>query len=179
MPDDATLVQQAIDGDRSAFGLLYDRYAPLIRALCFRATGNLNCAQELAQDVFLRAFVALPKLQQPERFAPWLVSIAQNGARGWRRSRRRDRHRCVGNPPETIADRNPHDDADTQQHLRLKIARLPQDEQLALDLYYLQDQPAEVARSVLGLSHSGFHKLLARARERLAEILSAERETIR
>jgi DNA-directed RNA polymerase specialized sigma24 family protein len=52
---DNELVQAAVAGDRAAYGTLYDRYAPLVRAVCYDHTRNLADAQDLAQDVFLRA----------------------------------------------------------------------------------------------------------------------------
>ena len=99
MEDDASLVKQTVAGDTSAFGQLYDRYARVIRAICFDETREIHAAQELAQEVFLRAFARLAKLRIAERFGPWLVSIARNVCREWRRGRRRDRHRYMGTPP--------------------------------------------------------------------------------
>ena len=54
--DDRELVRVTIAGDKAAYGQLYDRYAPLVRAVCYDRTGNLADAQNLAQDVFLRAY---------------------------------------------------------------------------------------------------------------------------
>jgi len=70
-------------GDSAAFGHLYDRYASIIRAVCFDTSHNLNEAQDLAQEVFLRAFRDLNKLQNGDRFGSWLHSIAKNVCREW------------------------------------------------------------------------------------------------
>lgn len=174
---DASLVRETLNGDRSAFGVLYDRYARVVRAICFDATCHVDAAQELAQEVFLRAFTRLPELRRPEQFGPWVVSIAKYVCRESRRSRRRDRHRYTANLPESGAATS-YQTEDAGHELRLAVSKLPEQERLALHLLYLQGDSAEVARGILGLSHSGFYKVVARARERLAEILSGEQETI-
>ncbi len=53
MTSDKILVQAVIAGEKQAYQQLYDRYAPLARAVCYERTGNLADAQDLAQEVFL------------------------------------------------------------------------------------------------------------------------------
>lgn len=178
MEDDARLVLRTTAGDSAAFGELYDRYAAVIRAICFDATHDLNSAQDLAQDVFLRAFAKLLKLRNGDRFGPWLVAISRHVCQEWRRSRKRDRHKYTADPPET-GEKTVHDSVDAVAELRLAIAKLPEKERLALHLLYLQQQPAGMAREVLGLSNSAFYKIVARARERVAKLLSNEQGIIR
>ena len=72
---DADRVRAALAGDPAAFGDLYDRYARVIRAVCHDATGNLAEAQDLSQEVFLRAYRNLATLRDAERFAGWLVGM--------------------------------------------------------------------------------------------------------
>ena len=55
MADDAELAARAAGGERQAVGEIYDRYAPLVRAILFDATGSLDEANDLVQEVFLRA----------------------------------------------------------------------------------------------------------------------------
>jgi RNA polymerase sigma-70 factor (ECF subfamily) len=178
MEDDASLVRKTICGDASAFSLLYDRYARIIRAVCFDMTRDLHTAQELAQEVFLRAFSRLPALRQPERFGSWVVSISKHVCREWRRSRRRDRHQFTDRPPEP-GDSPVDDREESLARLRLMIARLPENERLALHILYLRGETADVACRLMGRSRSGFYKIVARARERLGELLAAERESVR
>ena len=60
---DETLVQGALNGDQAAFGELYDRWARIIRAICFDTTHNLDAAEDIAQEVFLRALEKLGVLR--------------------------------------------------------------------------------------------------------------------
>ncbi|HOB75147.1 MAG TPA: sigma factor [Phycisphaerae bacterium] len=74
---DAQLVRSVLGGDRAAYARLYDRYARWVRAICYDRTRSISDAQDLTQEVFLRACVRLGELREPERFAAWLYSIAR------------------------------------------------------------------------------------------------------
>ena len=67
---------------------------------------------------------------------------------------------------ETSADQE-----DDLHRLRDAIAALPQREREALHLFYLQEQPADAAATLLGLSRSGFYRAIDRARTRLQRML--------
>src|SRR5262245_7365992 len=113
---DGTLVLGVRNGDRAAFAELYDRRARLLRAVCYDETRDLDAAADLTQEVFLRAYRKLGELRDPQCFPAWLVGIARQVCREWRRSRRReqskiDRYqqlRITGgsgtNPPDESAD---------------------------------------------------------------------------
>jgi RNA polymerase sigma-70 factor, ECF subfamily len=166
MTDDADLARRAAAGDRDAASEIYDRYAPLVRAVLLDATGSLNEANDLLQEVFLRALAGLPQLRQPELLCGWLIGIARRQGVEYRRARARQRH-CltplVDDPPQAN-DQPPGDEIDLVQQA---VRELPEQERLAVHIHYLCGEGAEVARAVLKLSPSGFYKLLDRARERL------------
>ncbi len=97
MPErDEEFVERVRRGDREAFGHLYDRYAGLVRSVCFEATGNVVDAQDLAQGVFLSEFRQLDQLCDPGNSGGWIVGFARFSGQEWRRTRHRDRHECVG-----------------------------------------------------------------------------------
>ena len=168
---DETLVHGVLRGDRAAFAELYDRRARLIRAICFETTHDLDAAAELTQEVFLRALQGLRGLRDPQRFAPWLVGIARQVCREWRRGRLRDRHRWVP-LPDTLAGDHPDDARDERiTLLRAVLETLPERERLSLQAFYLSGLDAEQARTVLGLPRSTFYRVLAGACERLGGAL--------
>lgn len=168
---DEHLVGRVLRGDREAFGDLYDRYAGLVRSVCFEATGDVVDAQDLAQDVFLSAFRQLDQLSDPGRFGAWLVGIARLSGQEWRRTRHRDRHEWAGDATDELAEPERLDHEDQWSDLRTALASLPEDERLGVHLFYLEEQPADLARQLLNLSLSGFYRLLDRAREKLAQRL--------
>ncbi len=170
-PNDKTLIQAVLAGDKAAYEKLYDRYAPLVRAVCYDTTGNLADAQDLAQDVFMRAYEKLDHLRNSERFGNWLIGIARLRCKEWRRQklRSRDKKSELENKDSTITD-VPNDGR--IERLRKMITTLPEKERLALHAFYLQGSSADNARNVLGLSRSGFYRVLERARKRLERLLT-------
>ena len=77
---EASLVVAARDGDRSAFGRLYDRFAPMVHGLLLARVPRAE-VDDLVQDVFLQAMRRLDALRNPEAFGPWLAAIARNRVR--------------------------------------------------------------------------------------------------
>jgi RNA polymerase sigma-70 factor (ECF subfamily) len=71
-------VERASAGDRDAFAALVDRYWEPVRAWLTGLTGHVHLAEDLTQEAFLRAWVALPKLSAAEVFRVWLYRIARN-----------------------------------------------------------------------------------------------------
>ncbi len=77
--DDASLVGAARDGDRTAFGQLYERYARVVHGILLSRVPPDDVA-DLVQDVFLNAWRRLPTLRDHEAFGAWLAAIARNRA---------------------------------------------------------------------------------------------------
>ena len=144
-PSDKTLVRAVITGEETAYEKLYDRYAPLVRAICYDATHNLADAQDLAQDVFMRAYEKLGRLRDQERFGRWLIGIARLRCREWWRQKLRSQNRNVGlNDAQAVAA-DPPDDSRIEL-LQKMITTLPAKERLALHTFYLQGKSTESAR---------------------------------
>ena len=76
--DDLNLIESFKQGDTSAFGEIVLRYQDKIYNLCRHMLGNAADAEDAAQDVFLKAYQALPKFQPEASFYTWLYRIATN-----------------------------------------------------------------------------------------------------
>jgi len=170
IPSDKMLIKAVLTGEKTAYGRLYDKYAPLVRAICYDTTGNLADAQDLAQDVFMRAYEKLDHLRNLDRFGRWLVGIARLRCKEWQRQKSRDqyRHNGLKNAGAIISDRS--NDCRIER-LRKMITTLPEKERLALHVFYLQGNSVDSARRIMGLSRSGFYRVLERARKQLERIL--------
>jgi RNA polymerase sigma-70 factor, ECF subfamily len=90
--EDADLIRQARApsgrGGVEAFNLLVSRWEKRVYNYLLRITGHREDALDLTQDVFLKAYQNLRKLDDPARFAPWLYRIAHNEAYSMFRKRR-------------------------------------------------------------------------------------------
>jgi RNA polymerase sigma-70 factor, ECF subfamily len=86
--EDADLIRQAARGSVEAYNLLISRWEKRVYNYLLRLTANREDALDLTQDVFLKAYQNLRKLDNAERFAPWLYRIAHNEAYSMFRKRR-------------------------------------------------------------------------------------------
>ncbi|MBK1833503.1 RNA polymerase sigma factor [Roseibacillus ishigakijimensis] len=77
----------AAQGDCHAYQRLVLSYQDRIYQLCFRLLGCRDDAAEACQDVFVRAFQALPRYRPEAKFSTWLHQIALNRCRDWRKQR--------------------------------------------------------------------------------------------
>src|SRR3712207_1013185 len=75
--EDAELVAEVLLGDANAFDILVQRYRSAVLAAVLRRVSTRSVAEDICQEAFLRAFRALPRLQDPRRFAAWLHAIAR------------------------------------------------------------------------------------------------------
>ncbi|MFA6133943.1 MAG: sigma-70 family RNA polymerase sigma factor [Phycisphaerae bacterium] len=173
--EDQDLVSAALAGDRQACGALYDRYAPLIRAICFDRTGDVSQSEDLCQDVFLKAHEKLAQLRDRRKFGAWLIAITRLTCRDWlRRSRRRNLRRAdvdLALVPQDDPDEAGCNDGLAQLHEWL--LRLPDKERLAIQVCCLLEEPPERARGILNLSRSGLYAVLERAKKRLKRLATA------
>lgn len=86
---DLALVLAAQIGDKQAFGQLVERYEPMAKQLALKMVGNGETARELSQEALLHAYLSLPQLRQPDKFASWFYGIVLNVCRSYRRSHKR------------------------------------------------------------------------------------------
>lgn len=82
--EDAGCVSAARDGDRAAFGQLYERYARMVHGVLLAKVPVCE-VDDLVQDVFMRALRRLSTLRESGRFGAWLAAIARNVAHDYHR----------------------------------------------------------------------------------------------
>lgn len=88
MSDEPDPLPAARAGDRDAWRVLHERYAPAVHAVLLCRVDRVE-AQDLVQATFLAALERLDQLRDDEAFGPWLMAIARNLATSHHRRRRR------------------------------------------------------------------------------------------
>ena len=145
-PAEAELVRHARRGDDVAWETLVGRYQEPVFRLAYLILGDAAEAEDIAQEAFVRAYLALGRFDETRPLRPWLLSIAANLARNRRRGLGRAwaaMQRALLSEPQRYhppPDRTPASDA---RRLRQAIERLRPD---ARDVVYL--------RYFLGLSEA-------------------------
>jgi RNA polymerase sigma-70 factor, ECF subfamily len=168
---DGDLVRLARDGDPVAFRLLVERYQAMVRARASGLSHNRSDVDDIVQESFLQAFVALDRLRDPDRFAGWLAGIVVNVSRNLQR---RPGPVLLPEWPEPLhpaaADAVPSaDDLDRAAALRAAVADLPAGQRRAVALYYYADQPADQIGESPGAARASLHKARLRLRGYIAE----------
>ncbi|MCY3021561.1 MAG: RNA polymerase sigma factor [Planctomycetota bacterium] len=80
-PDaDARCIAAVLAGQREPFGELVERYQDAVVAVVRGYLRDASAAEDVAQEVFVNAFTALPQLREPRLFFPWLIQIARRRA---------------------------------------------------------------------------------------------------
>ncbi len=171
------LVRAAQQGDRHAFGRLFERYERAVYAIGLRRLGDHADAQELCQEVFIQALRKIDQLQTPECFGGWLRSIANRMAinRAVRRSPVRavrseafDGESAPGETP--LGELLARERAD-QVHRGLK--RLQKLDRETLVAFYLQGQSLVQMSDAFDSPVGTIKRRLHVARKRLAKELQA------
>ena len=171
---DEVLVRAAQQGDRSAFGTLYTRYARMVHGILLCRVPRA-AAEDLVQDVFLQVLPRLASLRDVSRFPGWLAAIARNRAMDFHR---RSRPHDVFNEESAADDSRPRS---ANRHAALTsverqtvlnaILSLPEAyrEPLILRLVEGMTGPEIAART--GLTHGSVRVNLHRGMQQLREIL--------
>ena len=124
---EADLVRSAQGGDLAAFERLYRSTARLVYALCLRMSGDPARAEELTQDVFVRAWRKLATFRGDSAFATWLTRLAVNVVLSERRDRgRRDGRLTPVDDLEALAPPAPQSPPGSALDLERAIAELPE-----------------------------------------------------
>jgi len=173
---EAELVRRAQAGDKIAFEQLYRDNVGRVYALCFRMAGTADLAEELAQDVFVRAWQKLGSFRGESAFSSWLHPLTVNVALSERRSRRRRVARVMTTDDLTEFERpgppTRSDGPEAGFDLARALATLPPGARAVFVLHdvegYKHEEIAELTGVATGTSKAQLH----RARRLLREALT-------
>ena len=156
----------------------------LVWRVCWHYTGNREAAEDCGQEAMIRIWRNLANYRGECALESWVYRIAANCCMDWLRKKKRDQ--SVSMEPMVEQGFDPADDApgteaqvvakDERQRLREAIALLPDDQREALILTQLEKVSYEETAQALGVSEGTVKSRVNRAKARLKEILSAERE---
>jgi RNA polymerase sigma-70 factor (ECF subfamily) len=174
--DDEALVERANSPDgNAAFAELVRRHQGKVRGLLLRLTANPTLADDLAQEVFLRAYRGLIGFQGRSRFSTWIYRIAYNVF-----VNHRTRGKQLAALPEGFESHAPAPDSElsaSRQDLRRDLAGaigiLPERYRAVVTLHYLQDvsypEIAEVLDLPIGTVKTHLHRAKKLLREHLRD----------
>jgi len=180
MSIDFELMARVKAGDTRAFNLVIERYqAPLVNFLT-RLTGNRQVAEELAQETFLRVYLAAGRYRPTAKFTTYLYRIARNLALNTLRRKKLVRFfnefsdLFVQRLVEGRGSIAPESDDRAVQRVRDALQLLPESQRTALVLCKYDELSYEEIAGVMGLSVSAVKSVIFRAKEAMKEKLKEQ-----
>ena|GEM_PF-26879 len=179
--EDGYIIYRCLNGDSTAFGFLVDKYKEGVYAFAYERLHNFHDAEDVAQEVFLKAYRSLRTLRHWDSFASWLYRITLNLCRGRFRtqSSRPDREFIEDQEPELLENhsRDMYRQELVCESVREALDSLPEMYSQVLTLHYLSGMTSmEIARFT-GVSPSAIRKRLGKARSLLKEEMLAMMRT--
>lgn len=175
------LVAQAIRGDHTAFGALYDLYLDAIYGFVYYQVSNVQEAEDLTEIVFLKAFEKLPEFRgakKMENFRAWLYRIARNQVIDFYRTRKPSANLdpdlalpAHDPPPEDLVQLG-----ESTRDLRLALGRLEGLHRQVLLLRFMGELSYSETAAALGLTENYVRVLQYRALRRLRALLAGDEE---
>jgi RNA polymerase sigma-70 factor (ECF subfamily) len=178
MPEiDSQLIQRAQKGDREAIAALYDGcYASVFTFIYYRVS-DLECAEDLAIEVFVRMISMLPSYADQGRpFLAWLYTIARNLVIDDFRNRKikavRLDERLVGNNgkhPGALWE-----ECESHEYLRRAMEKLTEEQRMVIQLKFIEDYEIGEVAAILGRNERAIRSLQHRALATLSRIFHKE-----
>ena len=184
---DQLLVEQTQTGHLEAFGPLVKKYQRKIYQIAYHFTRNVDEANDLAQEVFLKAFRVLPNFESSATFYTWLYRIAHNAGIDYvRRESNRPEYLFSNNFPTDESSIHPQvtntqivteaEASEIQDLIKQAVAELSPRQQQVFVLRYYQDLPLREIGEMMGLQtgtiKSHLFKALRNLRQQLAGYMS-------
>lgn len=176
------IIRRVLAGDREEYRVLMERHLPAVLLMTLRVTGNLQDAEEAAQETFIRAYQQLPAFRGQSSFGTWVFRIAMNTALNLVKRRTRNPEwnaESIDDPsgaapiatqptPEASVLDN---EARTQRERAMET--LTPMERTAFVLRHMEDQPMDVVADTLGINANSARQTLFRAVSKLRRQLAS------
>ena len=180
--DEQELIARAQNGDTEAFNPLVYKYQQKIYNLIYRKVGDRETAEDLCQEVFLKAWQALPNFKEQSVFYTWLYQIAFNCSIDYIRKRNRQRVLRFEELPQNADDALPMlqtqpspcqilEKEELGHVIRKAMCKLPSGQRSVLYLRYWEDLPIKEISLRLGKSEGTVKTYLYHARQKLRSLL--------
>jgi len=172
MATDSLTIRRAINGDESALRALWVAHAPRIDAVVRRLVGDADQAADIAQEVWIQIFRALPTWRGDSQFSTWAHRIAVNRTLNALRSVRRIAKLEVGIEDDTVAVDEDMDRSFLAQSIDEAVQKLSPGARAVFVLHDIEGYTHEEIAQELGITSGGAKSQLFKARAKLLRLLA-------
>ena len=173
---DNEIISRVLKGEQNAYAELVNRYQAYVFTLVLRMIKSREDAEEVAQDVFIKAYRSLADFRGDSKFSTWLYTIASTTSITFLRKRKLDVHSLDTEKVFEVADSrdsglraNMIEQKSRVNMVNEAIAMLSPDDAEIITLFYKAEQNLEEISRILRLQTNTVKVRLHRARTRLKE----------
>jgi RNA polymerase sigma-70 factor (ECF subfamily) len=160
--EDAELVALAQKGSTNSFNKLVDKYHSRIYSLTYQMTSNREDAEDLTQEIFIKAFEALPRFKGRSSFYTWLYRIGINKTINYRKKRNRNRPLSIDALDQDITYDEVYAELDSKdsplRHIGLNELQVKLNE--AMQRLSLKHRTVVVMHDIEGIPHDEIAKIV-------------------
>ena len=174
--NDNELISRVLKGDQQAYAGLVSRYQNYVYTLTLRFTKNREDAEEVSQDIFIKAYRSLADFRGASKFSTWLYTIVNTTCITFLRKKRMEVHSLDNEKVFEVADSvdsgmraNMVEQKSRVAMVNNAIEMLNPDDAEVLTLFYKGEQSLEEIAMILGIEANTAKVRLHRARTRLKE----------
>jgi RNA polymerase sigma-70 factor (ECF subfamily) len=175
-PSDSEIISLVLKGEHNAYALLVARYKSYVFTLTLRFTKNREDAEEVSQDIFVKAYRSLADFKGTAKFSTWLYTIVNTTCITFLRKKRLDIRSLDDERTFEVADSqdsgfraNLVEQKSRQNMVNQAIAMLNPDDAEIITLFYKSEQSLEEISQILGVEVNTAKVRLHRARTRLKD----------
>jgi len=174
--NDSEIISKVLSGDQQAYAELVTHYQNYVFTLAFRFTKNREDAEEVSQDVFVKAYRALADFKGNSKFSTWLYTIVNNTCITFLRKKKLQTYSLdkegvfeAADSQESGLRANLIEQKSRVAMVNNAIALLSPDDAEIITLFYKSEQSLEEIAGILGVETNAAKVRLHRARTRLKE----------
>ena len=175
-PSDIEIISLVLKGDHNAYALLVERYKSYVFTLVLRFVKSREDAEEVSQDIFIKAYRSLADFRGTAKFSTWLYTVVNTTCITFLRKKKLEVHSLDNEKVFELADSKDSGFSANQVEQKSRvgmvnqaIALLNPDDAEIITLFYKNEQSLEEIGQILGLETNTAKVRLHRARTRLKE----------
>jgi RNA polymerase sigma-70 factor (ECF subfamily) len=182
-------IKQAQQGDQQAFGRLVERYQRRVFSLAYHLVRRRDAVEDLAQEIFLKAYLAIQSFNFESSFGTWLGRVAVNHCYDYLRKERASRVKYFAEMSEETSRRleesyegemgdapNAEQQALLEEAVSSLLERAPADDRILLVLKEMEELSVQEIAEIMRLTKTAVKVRLHRARKRMLEDYNRWRE---
>ncbi len=168
-------IERCKNGDTEAFTFLVDEFKNMVYTVCYRILNNVEEAEDVAQNTFVKAFQNLHSFSGRSKFSTWLYTIAYRSAISASRNLHFDtvneEYLLETKEESSLSAIGELEKLDRRNYIRQAISELTEIDGVVITLFYIEESSIEEIGAITGLTEANIKVRLFRARQKLKQSL--------